>query len=243
MEPNTKKELKKLYNSALAIRKEFPKYFSKILKKYNVSFSTIGMNDEYISMCQELIFGIDDVSYDKNKKTNINKTKNLIKTTLWNKIIIDNFSGLSVLSELVVLLEEFSNHVAETFDFSLGKLKELDSNKQIEIQHIINLFYSYAWDTTHVRSSVTTLKTLIHNAMDDEYTITLSKKDSLKRYYFNHVYDLKNNVKAFDDNKMVFGGTNQIMKKYDELISFIFSDFVAIYQSILTILEHISIKL
>ena len=105
------------------------------------------------------------------------------------------------------------------------------------------MFYSYAWDTTHVRSSVTTLKTLIHNAMDDEYTITLSKKDSLKRYYFNHVYDLKNNVKAFDDNKMIFGSTNQIMKKYDEIISFIFSDFVAIYQSILTILEHITIKL
>lgn len=245
MESSTKKELKKLYNSSIAIKKDFPKYFSKILKKHNVSFSSMGMNDEYITMCQDLIFGIDDVSMDKNKKTNINKNKNLIKTTLWNKIIIDNISGMAVLHELVVLLEEFTNHISNTFGDMFETISHdttIDENEKTEYHNIVNLFWSYSWDTTHIRGDATSLKALLSDVMDNNFKITVSKKDSLKRYYFNYVYDLKNNIKVFDDDKMLFGNTNQIMKKYNEIITFIFSDFVAIYQSILVILEHITAK-
>ena len=54
-------------------------------------------------------------------------------------------------------------------------------------------------------------------------------KDTLKRYYFNNVYELKNSIKLFDDEKMVFGETNNIMRYFNKLFDYVFGDIICIY--------------
>ena len=231
------KNIHKLYNSCVKLKSGFHKYFSNIMTKYKITLANMpDMNNEYINICEDLIFGVDDVSYDKNKKTHLNKYKNLVKTILWNKIIADQYNGLGFLNELVILIEEFSNNVANTFhDFIPEFLNNISVYEQIE--HISDLLFSYAWDTTHIRNQMSVLRQLSKHYIFDVAPNSVCKKDSLKRYYFNHVYGLKNSVKVFDENNLPFGATNQIMKIFDEIIEYVFTEFVATYQSTLTILE------
>ena len=233
------KNIHKLYNSCIKLKSGFHKYFSNIMAKYKITLANMpDMNNEYINICEDLIFGVDDVSYDKNKKTYLNKYKNLVKTILWNKIVTDQYNGLGFLNELVILIEEFSNNVANNFhDF----IPELSKNISVyeQVEHISDLLFSYAWDTTHIRNQMSVLRQLSKHYIFDATPNSVCKKDSLKRYYFNHVYGLKNSVKVFDENNLPFGATNQIMKVFDEIIEYIFTEFVATYQSTLTILEDI----
>ena len=65
------------------------------------------------------------------------------------------------------------------------------------------------------------------------------KKDTLKRYYFYEVYEIKNSFKYFSINDMFFGETNSIMRLYNNIMDFIFKDFVFIYNTIESNLSEI----
>lgn len=230
-----------LYNSCLKLKSDFPAFFAKVVEKHDISLSNMSeMNDEYISICCDLLFGVDENSYDKNKKIYLNKYKNLVKTILWHKIVVAKSDALGLLSELVILIEEFTNHIATEYNNIIRAY--IHDDGYLELDDISDLFFSFAWDSTHMRNEMSVLKTLAYNYIFNPTTIKLCKKDSLKRYYFNHVYGLKNNIKIFDEEKLPFGATNQIMKKYDNIIEYVFTDFIAAYQSITTILSNLKDK-
>lgn len=79
------------------------------------------------------------------------------------------------------------------------------------------------------------------NRIDNK--IKLVKYDTLKRYYFNDTYTLKNSVKMFNKEAMVFGEINNIMKQYNYIYNFVFGTMVCDIQSIKTIFESINEKI
>ena len=95
--------------------------------------------------------------------------------------------------------------------------------------------FDQSWLATHCNSNIISMSTMYRNI--SSRPLSKVKRDSLKRYFFNHVYDLKNNVKIFDKDNMIFGETNLIMTFFDHICDYIFGDFITTYNVLDTLFK------
>lgn len=217
----------KIVDSSAKLKTGFKDFLRKSCKNNNFDFDN-GFEFGIDIIIEELIFGIEsksDVTFN-TAKVDYSKNKNLIKTIILNNIY--NPGTLDVLKDIVVLLEEYTN-----FIFNTVQDIYLDNTRNNLILTFIDITENISWTTSHIRSITTNLKKLIRNAKenrDNQIEVDkIMKQDSLKRYYFHHVYDLKNKVKIFDNQHMIFGETNNIMYLFDKIIDYIFEEFSGMY--------------
>ncbi len=85
-----------------------------------------------------------------------------------------------------------------------------------------------------------TLKNVLRTSIEDEYLpIANLKSDKLQKYYFAYVYDLKNNVKIFEPDLMIYGEINNIMRLYKRITDFFYDDLMFMYLSLYNLLKDI----
>lgn len=231
-----------LYNSIIIkcdnLQNRFDDFFEKSREKRNISKKII--DNGVCVLMKNLIFTADEEN--PISKLDIGKNKNLVKQLILN---IPNFKdAIGFLQDIIIQLEEFMNHIANDFETTLNNIPDKKIT-DIEFRKLKYLFFSYGWECTHIRSYCSDLQTLIDNSgslsidrseflkptVDD---IKYCKKDTMKRYYFTDTYELKNNVKYFDMNTMIFGETNTIMRMYNIITNFLFKDFLFMFNVVKT---------
>lgn len=228
-------EIKKIIQNMIDT---FPSEFNnKIWKKTNiddVQFSSI----EPLELTMFLLFGINknDTSI---KKIDYNKNKNLLKNIIRSTGTFND--SIIFVSQLIKLLDDNFSKIDELFvyldpDFIDKTNPEnliLDDEDYFRLKDIHQSFYE---EISGYRNKAFTLTTLAKNAnriMENPKINKYLKTDTLKRYYFSHVYDLKNNVMVFDKHLMLFGEIDNLMRNFDSIFNFLFGDFICIYQTIL----------
>lgn len=232
----------KLYKSIITkcdnLENKFIDFFEKSREKRNISENII--NADVCNLMKMLIFGVNEET--PMAKLDIGKNKNLVKQLILN---IPNFKdALGFLQDIIIQLEEFMNHISNDFEMELNNIadRKITSIEFIKLKY---LFSSYGWECTHIRSYCSELQTLIDNSgslatdrsellkptVED---IKYCKKDTMKRYYFTDTYELKNNIKYFDMDTMIFGETNSIMRMYNIITNFLFKDFLFMFNVVKT---------
>lgn len=225
--------IRELSHSLENLKKDAYKYIEKIWKKVNYKpepYSSIDLIDVYVM----LMFG--ESKYDENitKKIDFNKNKNLIKSSI---LSMGFDKAITILRETLNFTEDFMTKFSDKFRSLLNSnFNDPDAIlTEDEVKRIDEFIFSLSWLSTHSISNMTSMSTLYHNI--SSHPLNKVKRDSLKRYYFNHVYDLKNNVKIFDKEQMFFGETNTIMTLFDYICDYIFGDFITTYNSLDTLIK------
>lgn len=217
----------KIVDSSAKLKSGFNNYLRKSCKEHDFYFDN-GFELGIDTMIEELIFGIESKSDNlfNTAKVDYSKNKNLIKTIILNNIY--NPGAIDVIKDIIVLLEEYTTFVLNTVQDIYT-----DTVKNSLVLTFINIVENISWTTSHIRSITTNFKTLLRYAREDtEDNVDVAKymkADSLKRYYFHHVYDLKNKVKVFQTEHMMFGEVNNIMYNFDKIMDFIFEEFSGMY--------------
>lgn len=234
---------KNIYDDILTkstnIRDRFETFFKTKMKENGVSPNLI--DDNVVNIIKTLLFGTGSSS--KISKNDFHKQFNLIKQLFLKLPDIEN--TLSLLKDMIFQFDEYINYVSSTFSkLEVIKDKKITNDTFCKIRDMLN---HYSWTSMHIRSDVMTLKTLIHNSgwihinksltLIDKKDIGNAKPDTLKRYYFDDVYDLKNSIKLFNNNEMIFGETNTIMNLYNKIFEYIFKHFICVYNIIYTNIE------
>lgn len=228
--------IKELSHSLENLKTDAYKSIEKIWKRAGYKpdpYSSVDIIDVYVM----LMFG--ESKYDENitKKIDFNKNKNLIK----NSILTMGFKeSIEILRETVRIADEFVSNFADKFKTLMrSDFSNPDSIlTEDEVDRLYDYIFGLSWMATHAASNVTTMSTMYHNIYN--HPINKLKRDSLKRYYFNHVYDLKNNVKIFDKEQMFFGETNAIMSLFDSVCDYIFGDFITTFNSLDTLFKSMN---
>ena len=198
----------KITDSSTKLKAKFKEYLRNSCKANDFDFDG-GFDLDIDVMIEELIFGIESKSDNtfNTAKVDYSKNKNLIKSIILNHIYDPG----------AVLLQDIY----------------IDNSNDAILTTFIDIVENISWNASHIRSLTTNLKKLVRNSKEKtENNIDINKfmkQDSLKRYYFHHVYDLKNKVKIFDTKNMIFGETNNIMYNFDKIMDFIFEEFSGMY--------------
>ena len=222
-----------LYHSLENIKTDAYKTIEKIWKKVGYKpdpYSSIDLIDVFVM----LMFG--ESKYDENitKKIDFNKNKNLIK----NSILSMGFENS------IIILRETSHFVEDFLSKFSDKFKTLNNSDfddpdsyltEDEVKRLDEFIFDQSWLATHCNSNIISMSTMYGNI--SSRPLSKIKRDSLKRYFFNHVYDLKNNVKIFDKDNMIFGETNLIMTFFDNICDYIFGDFITTYNVLDTLFK------
>ena len=217
----------KIVDSSTKLKAKFKDFLREICEKNNFTFDD-GFGLDIDIMLEELIFGIESKSDNvfNTAKVDYSKNKNLIKTIILNHIY--EVGTIDVIKEIITLIEEYTNYI-----FSLLQDIYIDNSNNDIITTFIDIVENISWNASHIRSLTTNLKKLIRNSREKaQNNIDINKymkQDSLKRYYFHHVYDLKNRVKIFETKNMIFGETNNIMYNFDKIMDFILEEFSGMY--------------
>lgn len=190
-------------------------------------YSSIDLIDIYVM----LMFG--ESKYDNNitKKIDFNKNKNLIK----NSILSMGFdNAITIIKETIKICDDFIYEITREI-ISITNEKKRNNTDDVllttdELNRLNDFIFGLYGLSEHSYSSINTVNVLYRNI--EKYSLKDIKRDSLKRYYFNHVYNLKNNVKIFDKEHMFFGETNNIMALFDKAYDFVFGDFINIYNTL-----------
>ena len=225
--------IRDLSHSLENLKKDAYHSIEKILKKSGYKPDPYTSVD-IIDIIVMLMFG--ESKYDENitKKIDFNKNKNLIKNT----ILSMGFEvSISILKEITHLTEDFMTKFTDKFR-TIGNSDFNDSEAILtedEFRRLDEFVFALSWMGTHCNSNVISMNTLYHNTLTRP--LNKLKRDSLKRYYFNHVYDLKNNVKIFDKESMFFGEINMIMSLFDAVCDYIFGDFITTYNTLDTLFK------
>jgi len=239
---------KEMYRITENIKNRFIPFVKKTLVERNIDIKYFDESDIF-SIMKTLIFGVDKES--SIKKVDLVKNKNLMKLFFLN--LPNIYSSISFIKDIFVQIDEFIWAIDKmlfekiykpTTDFSNSILNEK------EITRFMNIIETYTNECAFIRSSLSSLKDIIYNTavIDNRSTddimanlgaIKTLKKDTLKRYYFYEVYEIKNSFKYFSINDMFFGETNSIMRLYNNIMDFIFKDFVFIYNTIESNLSEI----
>ena len=215
------------------LKKDAYKNIEKIWKKAGYKpepYSSIDLIDIFVM----LMFG--ESKYDENitKKIDFNKNKNFIKNNILS-LGFDN--SIIILRETVHFAEDFMTEFTDTFKTLLNSNFD-DPNSILtedETKRLDEFIFALSWMATHCNSNIISMSTLYRNITTRP--LNKLKRDSLKRYYFNHVYDLKNNVKIFNKENMFFGETNMIMSLFDSVCDYIFGDFITTYNVLDTLIK------
>ena len=241
---------KDLYRITENLKNRFIPFVKKTLIERNIDSKPFDDNDIFTIM-KTLVFGVDKES--TIKKVDLVKNKNLMKLFFLN--LPNIYSSVSFIKDIFVQIDEFIWTIDKTLFDKIYKPSK-DDNKEFsilnekEIVRFMNIIESYSNECTFIRSSLSSLKDIVYNTaiIDNRSTddiisnfgsIKTLKKDTLKRYYFYEVYEIKNSFKYFSLNDMFFGETNSIMRLYNNIMDFIFKDFVFIYNTIETNLNEI----
>ena len=227
------KVIRELYHSLENIKKDAYKTIEKIWKKVGYKpdpYSSIDLIDVFVM----LMFG--ESKYDENitKKIDFNKNKNLIK----NSILSMGFeNSIIILRETSHFVEDFLSKFADKFrTLNSSDFNDPDSYlTEDEVKRLDEFIFDQSWLATHCNSNIISMSTMYRNV--SSRPLSKVKRDSLKRYFFNHVYDLKNNVKIFDKDNMIFGETNLIMTFFDHICDYIFGDFITTYNVLDTLFK------
>jgi len=239
---------KEIYNDILLksknLKTKFNSFFKNKLKENNLNNSVI--DDNIINMINSLLFGFD--SSNRISKNDFHKQYNLLKQIFLKLPNIDN--TLSLMKDIIYQLDEYINYITTTFgklEFEFEKDRKMNDCVFIKMRDMLNY---YTWYSMHIRSDIMTLKTLVRNSgwirldkpieLTETKDIGLAKPDTLKRFYFEHVYDLKNSVKLIDETQMIFGETNTIMQLFNKIFEYIFKNFICVYNIITTNIEWLS---
>ena len=222
-----------LYHSLENIKKDAYKTIEKIWKKVGYKpdpYSSIDLIDVFVM----LMFG--ESKYDENitKKIDFNKNKNLIK----NSILSMGFeNSIIILRETSHFTEDFLSKFSDKFKtLNNSDFNDPDSYlTEDEVKRLDEFIFDQSWLATHCNSNIVSMSTMYRNI--SSRPLSKVKRDSLKRYFFNHVYDLKNNVKIFDKDNMFFGETNLIMTFFDYICDYIFGDFITTYNVLDTLFK------
>ncbi len=217
----------KIVDSTTKLKSKFKEFLYNSCKKNDFYFDN-GFDLGIDSMIEDLIFGVKSKSDDSSFNTAVDysKNKNLIKTIILNHIHEPN--TIDVLKDIITTIEEYCNYV-----FSLLQDIYIDNSNNYIFNTFIDIVENVSWNASHIRSLTVNLKKLIRNSNEKAQNYVdvakYMKQDSLKKYYFHHVYDLKNKVKIFETKNMIFGETNNIMYNFDKIMDFILEEFSGMY--------------
>ena len=127
--------------------------------------------------------------------------------------------AVDTIKDIITAIEEYCNHV-----FTLLQDIYIDNSNDAILTTFIDIVENISWNASHIRSLTTNLKKLVRNSKEKtENNIDINKfmkQDSLKRYYFHHVYDLKNKVNIYFFNSVTM---------VEGIMDFIFEEFSGMY--------------
>ena len=230
---------------------EISKIYDKIIdfSKSNGENGSITLNykEQVLDIIGILLFG--ETKYNDNiiKKVDFSKNKHIIKLMFLNNIGV--LYSVQFMCEILSNFYNFMEGVKDSFDklhsngVSNDALSIITNDEIIAISDLIN---DYLSEIADVRSQASNLVFYIHHNLKDHKEYDHLNKDTLKRYYFNDTYDLKNQVKIFETERMFFGQTNHIMRIYNKIFNFVFGDFICIFYTLnnqFKVLSNIKIDL
>lgn len=231
-----------IHRKTINLKERFESYVNSIIKD-DEKIKKFFEDNDIVNIMKSLIFGVDDNL--GIKKVDFAKNKNLLKKVF---ISLPNFyNTLSILKNIFIQLDEYIWYVDKTIYTELYNNDLFYSTdnynpilNDIEIIRFMNILDVFKNETTYIRSTISELKNIVYSTcnmnkddfLENANKIKSLKKDSLKRYYFTDVYEIKDGLKYFYTDGMFFGETNSIMHYYKKIIEFIFCDFCAIYNTI-----------
>lgn len=189
-----------------------------------------------------LFYG-DIPSYCKNiSKVDYNKDCKTFKILITD--VTDLRRSIRFLRRLIRYFDTFLFDFNENFrKMYIDELKEDDKNYGI-IKRLETMLDSFSTDTAYCFNVVSNLLYSLDTYYNENPNsigkkITFTKHDTLKRYYFIHTYSLKGAVKIFNNDTMIFGEVNNLMKQYDFLYDFVFGTVICNIQTLKTIFSNI----
>lgn len=230
---------KTMHTKTINLKEKFIPYVENLAKENDQLYILFSENDVF-NIMKVLLFGVDENT--SIKKVDLVKNKNLLKKVFLN---LSNFyNSLIFLKDIFVQIDEFIWFIDKFYYDEIYKnSKEMTLLNEIEISRFMNVLDSFKDETSYIRSSLSSLKEIVHNScvinsmneldfQDRHDKIKKLKKESLKRYYFYDIYDIKDGIKHFYTDDMFFGESNNIMHMYNHIIDFMFKDFCSIYNTI-----------
>ena len=189
-----------------------------------------------------LFYG-DIPSYCKNiSKVDYNKDCKTFKILITD--VTDLRRSIRFLRRLIRYFDTFLFDFNENFrKMYIDELKEDDKNYGI-IKRLETMLDSFSTDTAYCFNVVSNLLYSLDTYYNENPNsigkkITFTKHDTLKRYYFIHTYSLKGAVKIFNNDTMIFGEVNNLMKQYDYIYDFVFGTVICNIQTLKTIFSNI----
>lgn len=189
-----------------------------------------------------LFYG-DIPSYCKNiSKVDYNKDCKTFKILITD--VTDLRRSIRFLRRLIRYFDNFLYTFNENFrKMYINELKEDDKNYGI-IKRLETMLDSFSTDTAYCFNMVSNLLYSLDTYYNENPNsigkkITFTKHDTLKRYYFVHTYSLKGAVKIFNNDTMIFGEVNNLMKQYDFIYNFVFGTIICNIQTMKTIFSNI----
>lgn len=189
-----------------------------------------------------LFYG-DIPSYCKNiSKVDYNKDCKTFKILITD--VTDLRRSIRFLRRLIRYFDTFLFDFNENFrKMYIDELKEDDKNYGI-IKRLEIMLDSFSTDTAYCFNVVSNLLYSLDTYYNENPNsigkkITFTKHDTLKRYYFIHTYSLKGAVKIFNNDTMIFGEVNNLMKQYDYIYDFVFGTVICNIQTLKTIFSNI----
>lgn len=234
--------IKDMHKITINLKERFVPFIENSLKEHNID-RTVFVENDIFSIMKTLIFGVEKDS--PIKKVDLIKNKNLLKTFFLN--LPNIYASLSVIKDIIVQIDEYLWSIDRIMYEKLCKNEKKDEKiflTEEEIKRFMIVLDMYSQDCTYIRTSISSLKDLIYNTavIDDRpidniinkfNSVPHMKKDTLKRYYFYDVYEIKSGgFKYFNTKDMFFGETNTILRTYNIVMDFLFKDFMSIYNVI-----------
>ena len=211
------------------------------------SFANEELRPEVISMIDfdhlyYLFYG-DIPSYCKNiSKVDYNKDCKTFKILITD--VTDLRRSIRFIRRFIRFYDNFLYDFIEEFRKQyIEELSENDKNYGV-IKRLETMLDSFSTDTAYCFNIISNLLYSLdiyynENPNSIGNKITFTKYDTLKRYYFVHTYSLKGAVKIFNNNTMIFGEVNNIMKQYDFIYNFVFGTIICNIQTLKTIFDNI----
>lgn len=189
--------------------------------------------DQILDTINILLFG--ETKYNENiiKKVDFSKNKHTIKTMFLNNIGL--LYSVQFMCEILSRFGDNMNEIKSIFGtiYENGVTNDaLSIITNDEIIAVYDLICEYESEIMEMRSKAFNLKFYIQDYLKEHKEYTHLNKDTLKRYYFNDTYDLKNQVKVFETDRMFFGQTNHIMRIYNKIFNFVFGDLICMFYTI-----------
>lgn len=229
-----------IINTINAFKSSFSKEFDTCMNDTGFTFNNKESVKDLVIL---LFFGEKEDSSMCSNKLDFNKNKSLLKTCLLNEFGIN--STVRILKKLTIIVNDFFLELSGKFDEVHNISVRNNTYKEHDICKIQDMIDSFLFDSTNIREKASNLIYTTDNIVQDQLLcakITECKSDSLKKYYFTHVYDLKNNIKIFDKDTMVYGEINNIMRIFDNIFNFLFGDIVFMFNTVDTLFKSFTVK-